>query len=229
MLEQLLVENKPAGWVIPDAPGPATLAAGNDTDGYFGTMTAAEMFTSSELATACGIGSQGVMLNDSTRWIKAVIDRKIVYYPMLPLRYGLSYNALNDAKLLTKAQNTRVTKFGRQFIVRAFIADGPGPAQMDVPAGTGASEFNRLIYRVCADTPPGVSVTKFANFTLAELGMPLAAGCCYICIGRATNSYIQRNGGGGTDASTGWYTMQTPSASLADQYRGWRPLLELVP
>lgn len=231
MIEQLLNVSSKSSGPAGTGPGPSTIVAGNTTDGLYGLLEASEFFTSSELAIACGL-SGGTTLNENTRWIKSSMNGRVFYWPMLPLRNGLSWFNLNNFGVLTAAQNKRITKGGRTYRVTAFKAIGDGYPHLNVPstpANTGGSDFNRLIYPMCALTPPGVTVTKFANYSLAELGLTLQPGTCFICQESSGSMYFQRNGGTGEVGSDPWYSMQTGvSYTLADQYRGWRPLLELV-
>lgn len=235
MIEQLLnlaEVKKP----VPAGPGPTTLVAGTMADGYFGTLTAAEMFTSSELAALVGLTNVGTVLNENTRWIKAALDNKVYYYPMLPLRSFMEWGDFNSRNLVSHSQGTVVTKNGFKFKMGLFTASnmaGVVASQpVNIPSGTATSFFNRLIYRICAETPPGATVTKYANFTLTELGMDAIvgnnpAGTCFICQEGVVGSYNQRNGGGGASGGAAWYTWQT-AVNRVDVYRGWRPLLELT-
>lgn len=231
MIEQLLiVSNKRAA--KDTGPGPVDLIAGDKTNGLYGTLSS-DFFTGSSLASACGIGTIGTLINDSTRWIKAALDGKVVYWPMLPIRWGISWGEYNQRSLIN--QNKVVTLGKYRYIVRMFTASGGGYSNLNVPNNltpTGGSDFNRLIYPVCSETPPGVTVTKMANYTLAELGMfgnPLPQGVCFICQENSTNTYLQRNGGTGTSGDAPWYSLQNGvNKDLKDQYRGWRPILELV-
>jgi hypothetical protein len=232
MLE-LLLTSPPSTAVGTLPPGPPNIIAGNTTNGLYGVFDSTDFFTGSSLASAVGVSGIGTLINDTTRWVKASLDGKIVYYPMLPIRHGLSWNMMDTLGMRTREQNKRVSFGGRQFIVRLFTGTGNGDAALNVPNNlvpTAGSDFNRLIYRVCAETPPGVTVTKFANFSLAELGLTLAPGTCFICQeAGGTNNYIQRNGGTGTGGPDPWYSLQNGVAKTnTDQYRGWRPILELV-
>lgn len=234
MIEQLLTlgTNKPP----PIGPGPTTLVAGTKADGYYGTLTSAELFTSSELAALVGLTNVGVALNENTRWIKAALDNKIYYYPMLPLRSNMGWGDFNSRKLVSHSQGTIVSKNGFNFKMGLFtaqnMAGATASAPVDNPSGTVTSFFNRLIYRVMAETPPGYNIAKWANFTLTDMGMQAIsgnqpAGTCFICQEGSTGSWQQRNGGTGSSATNGWYSWQI-GVSAVDVYRGWRPLLELV-
>lgn len=230
MIEQLLF-SKPAT-VFGGGPGPTTLSAGDKNNGLFGVVAAADFFTGSQLAAACG-ATQGTLINDATTWFKLCKDGKVIYMPQKAIRTGLTWNMIETLGMRLPSQNKIITKGDKQYRVRNIQGTGAAWANNtgDDPAGCSDSEFNRFIYRLCGLTAPSETPPVLGNYSLADLGMRLADnGCCFICQEGNTSGYVQRNGGGEATANgTSWNSLQQGvNSNLADQYRGWRPVLELV-
>lgn len=76
----VLSQNKAYGYFPDTGPGPTTLIRGDWTEGYFGTLTAAEFYTAAELVSATGINATA---NTSLNiWCKFALDGKVVFIPM---------------------------------------------------------------------------------------------------------------------------------------------------
>jgi hypothetical protein len=214
-------------------PGPQALQAGDTVNGFYGEVPAAEFFTGSQLATAVGAGSTGTLINDTTPWLKLSKDGKVIYIPQKAIRIGLSWNVLDGLGIRTAAQNTIVAKDGHTYRVRLMSGTGTNwnSNRGEDPANCADSDYNRFIYRLCALTAPSETGPVLGSYSLADLGMRLAdQGCCFICSEGGGGVYVQRNGGGETTYSgASWNSLQDSVATnLTDQYRGWRPVLELV-
>lgn len=71
-------------------PGPKVLVGGDSTMGYFGPVTAAELFTSSEIAQQYPeMASFGQMVwGADLQWQKFIINGKIVYIALNPMSLG---------------------------------------------------------------------------------------------------------------------------------------------
>jgi len=214
-------------------PGPSTLTAGDAANGLFGSVPSDSFFTGSELATAVGAGAMGTLINDTTPWFKLSKDGQVIFIPQKSIRTGLTWNMIEALGIRTVAHNKIVTKGGHNYRVRLMTGTGSGWAGQlgDDPAGCSDSEYNRFIYRLCALNPPSETPPVLGAYTLAELGLTLASnGCCIICQEGLSSTYIQRNGGSeAANNGTGWSSLQNGvNSNLGDQYRGWRPVLELI-
>lgn len=214
-------------------PGPTTLTTGDDTNGLFGSVPAGSFFTGSELATAVGASSMGTLINDTTDWFKLSKDGRVIYIPQKAIRIGLTWNMIDGLGIRTRAQNKIVTKDGHNYLVRLMTGTGAAWAGQlgDDPGGCSDSEYNRFIYRLCVLNPASETPPVLGSYTLAELGLTIASnGCCVICQEGLSSTYIQRNGGGETNNNgTSWTSLQNGvNSNLGDQYRGWRPVLELI-
>ena len=229
MFELLLAANKKAMLL---GPGPQTLIAGDATNGFFGEISAAELFTGTEMAAAIG-ATAGTLINNTTPWLKLSKDGRVIFIPKKAIRIGLSFAAIDALGARTPAQDKQITAKGWKFRCRLPTATQAGWAGEvgEDPNNTQLSDYNRFIYRLCVLKAPSETDPVLASYTLADLGMSSAdQGCCFICQEGSPNStYVQRNGGNNASAPNSWNSLQTGvSATLSDQYRGWRPVLELL-
>ena len=156
-------------------PGPQQLIAGDMTNGFFGEVSAAELFTGEELAFRLGV-TEGVIQNSDTKWLKFAVDGKVVYGPMLTIMNsvswdhlyarGLVYGTNDDGKAprgTPTNQYTTIERGSYRFLVSLFTGANADPFddsderiftddmyQLDMGGG---SEWNRLWYRVHEDVP----------------------------------------------------------------------------
>lgn len=127
-------------------PGPNRLIAGTMEEGFFGEVPASELFTASEIASACGI-SQGTAQFENEPWLKFAIDRKIIYRPRKAIRHSISWNSINEANCVYGGSGgKRVTKNGQTYIVRLMKGALTDPSLHDASdRGAKGSEWNRLM------------------------------------------------------------------------------------
>lgn len=124
------------------SPGSKDLMAGDMSAGYFGKVKANELFTGDEIANLCEV-TDGVSQFSNTDWLKLVIDEKIIFRPIKPIRTHISWNHLEDMDCIYG--NKTVTKNGITYKVRLMKGANQDPA-----GGTGGgvvrySEWNRLL------------------------------------------------------------------------------------
>lgn len=81
---------------VPPGPGSPTLQFGDSTLGYYGEVTAAELFTTAELSTAIGY-SGGNVTTAAPGWIKMMVDGKTLFFPKKALKTGVMWNDLYNA------------------------------------------------------------------------------------------------------------------------------------
>ena len=67
---------------------PGVINAGNAAFGYYGEVPT--FITGSLLASRVGL-TAGVLINDSTPWLKFSLNNKLAYIPKLPIRHSLSW------------------------------------------------------------------------------------------------------------------------------------------
>lgn len=240
---------KPAGPVIPGDTGlgPTELLGSyqnpNDSQkfaGYYGTITAANFFTGTQLAQAINL-TTGIVINDATLWMKFILDGRILVVPQKPIRYNSFWNHLyavgavygDDTTGTFPAstpvlQSAKVTKGGYSYRVRLFSGYNQDPSERTTasdPVSTHGSEWNRLMYNVCSSSTPGSQQgSKWASFTTSDLGLTGSTG--------SLNQVIETDGGnnsiglirGGTSIDGCTYG----NKASVNTNGGWRPVLELI-
>jgi len=128
------------------SPGYNRLIADDTQAGYFGTVSASELWTGEELANEVGI-SQGSVQNNTTLWLKFIIDGRIIFRPMKPIRIGISWDAINTAGCVFG--ETTISKNGLDYKVRLMKSGLSDPVNTTAnDKGTHGSEYNRLILPV---------------------------------------------------------------------------------
>ena len=247
--------------VLAFGPGPQELQGGDMQSGYFGEVSAGEFYSGNRLALELGV-TEGTLQNSDAGWLKFASKGKVLFIPKQTFMYGVSWDHLysrgivygtDDAGKAPRGtptnQLTTVEHGGNRFIVRLATAASADPfpdsdslfltdemVDMDIGAG---SEWNTLIYRVCADVPTADGADgmrkaghggpqvgdNWAEFSGAELNITSGDGSYtwgqeqseVTSTGRVVRGYhnvahFVRDG-----------------ANVVSSYLGWRPVLELVP
>lgn len=221
------------------------LIAGDMNAGFFGEVPASELFTASEIASACGI-SQGTAQFENEPWLKFALDGKILFRPRKAIRHSISWNAINEANCVYGGSNGKtVTKNGKQYRVRLMRGALTDPSRYgDSDRGAKGSEWNRLMLPIHekainknwynpAYVEDNVPIWNH-NFGTGSNGMYSDVDLMtYAGHGNGSFSWCQesqntnasnrvRRGGDGV-ASAG-----TAGAHLGTASFGWAPVLELV-
>jgi len=128
------------------SPGSKLLIAGDMNAGFFGEVPASELFTASQIASACGI-SKGIAQFENEPWLKFALDGKILFRPRKAIRYNISWNSINAANCVYGGSGgKRVTKNGHTYIVRLMKGALTDPSLYDSSdQGAKGSEWNRLM------------------------------------------------------------------------------------
>lgn len=156
-------------------PGPQTLQAGDMNDGFFGEVSASELFSGDELSLTLGV-TEGTSQNGDAGWLKFASNGDILFVAKRNFRHSISWDHLYSRGLVYGTdddgqaprgtptnQYTTVERSGNRFAVRLLTGANADPFddtdplfytedmhQLDIGAG---SEWNRLIYRVHQDVP----------------------------------------------------------------------------
>lgn len=218
-------------------PGPKSLIAGDETDGYYGMFSESEFFSAESLAAALGL-TEGTPITGALTWFKFVHKGKIKYIPKTQLRYSCSWAAIYRAGAMypaadgtgafpppsgAVAQNKVVTYDGYQFDVHAMNALlTPTSTPSDTPqVGT---EFRDLLLRVSAAWP-GSTVNRWEAFDSPALGMTSTYTYGWL---RDTNSSpgtgVSKLCHSGVANGIGGYANYDDIRNII----GWRPVLELL-
>lgn len=254
MIEALLKKTGHAQGPIPgySGPGPQTLqgsytdpADTNKIAGFYGELTSASFINATALATALGL-TTGIVINNTTAWLKFLLDGKILFVPKLAIRYNTSWQDLYAKGAIYGSdtvgafpfpttspvvQNTKVTIGGLQYRVRLIRGSKEDPGtRSTIPDDPGhiGSEWNRLMYpiTVITQTPNNQVGPKFmaSPYTDADLGFNSFTGSMTFC--------METTAGTSTAVVVRGYTSVLGStygnkAGMNDR-AGWRPVLELV-
>lgn len=218
-------------------PGPQKLLRGTWENGYFGTMTAAELFSSDEFIA---ITNTPGTLFAITAWLKFVYKGKILFFPdaviatslkasavyQLGMAYGTDDQSLWVDYLKTTygiiPQNKKIQKGEDQFIVRLPRTRGVPMSETTVQPDSYrgnevdlcfAPAYFGLAYGKLADSPPAVDDLTNNNYTFFTADNFAAK----------TNTSMALRGGSGFDAVGGSTSWDGTNTSV-----GFRPVLELV-
>lgn len=99
MLEQLLIRQGATNFFPESGPGNKTLLKGNVDAGYFGVVTAAELFAPNELSQRVGL-TAGTPLNGTGGWYKFVYKGKFIFIARIQDRNSVTWNDLYNAGLV---------------------------------------------------------------------------------------------------------------------------------
>lgn len=92
---------KSSGFYPNSGPGPKTLLVGDQLAGYFGTVDATDLFTHSELIKAAFLkGTLPTTYGGTEGWYKFYFNSKILYLPINPVGYSVSWNTLYSEGLV---------------------------------------------------------------------------------------------------------------------------------
>ena len=204
--------------------------------GYFGTVSANELFTGTELASAVGI-TQGIVQHDNIEWLKFYIDGKIIFRPMKPIRYSISWDTLNKAGCVFGEKI--ISKNGITFKVRLMKGSltDPSYATKDNTNTLRYSEWNRLILPIHQKSLS----QNWSNLSNVESDIPnwnigltdedLLIGTTYgngyqkWCQETDSDNVNNRLFRGDTEVSFAG----SISYNFVGNQRGWCPVLEVIP
>lgn len=164
MIELLASNRGGAKTLYPNSgPGPIMLEFGDEELGYFGTLTSAEMFTTTELSTHLDLGGSSYI--DTPDWIKCFVNGRVLFTPTQRLKAGLSWNDLYKAGAIYGddtngsypaatpiKQNAVITKGSYAFRIRVWGKDDVDPtpvASTNYPPGAN-HEYLKFCYKFFA-------------------------------------------------------------------------------
>ena len=226
--------------------GPAELIAGDMAAGFFGEVAPTEFISGSSLAQSIGL-TQGNSIYDSYPWLKCALDGKVVFLPQRALRNDVSWLDIYNVGAVhgdntygpyppssPVLQDATVEINGDLYRVRLLR----GSSSDSFNASTGydtdeslGSEWNQLLYRLCASVPASQSLGNLADYSQVDLGVADNAGLvgqwayCMESYRMRDNAWLKRGGYGITSA---WATGSGFTGSGRTTYNGWRPVLELM-
>jgi len=229
------------------SPGSPYLLSGTMQEGFFGEVPASELITGDALASECGI-SQGTSQHSTAGWLKFAWQGNIQFVAKKPIRYSISWDAINTAKCVYgDIGDKTVVIGGKTYKVTLMRALEPTNDPKTVASAASGvvnhySEWNRLMCQIHEqaiggswDYPDniendiGILEHSLGNGTNgmyndADLAIKSGDGRASWCQEMSTSTFARLNrGSGGVSFSYGGTSSGTGSSC------GWRPCLELVP
>lgn len=222
--------------VTPDdpsgSPGDYTLVAGSINAGYFGTVPSSQFITGNSLASMIGL-SAGTILNSSTDWLKFAYNGKILFSPMKPIRYNLSWNDINSANAVNGSKTVSIG--GLTYKIRLWRGAENTPANyVDSDKDAIGSEWNKLMLPIHEKAPSSWLYNGFAgttedwgiNFSDSNLGVNknYTVGSYTWCQERRSDNTTNRILRGNLGVE---YSSALDAQSVSTDF-GWRPVLEVI-
>lgn len=141
----------------------------NYNDFYLGEIAATDFITNTELTSAMGV-TGGSVANASANWLKfQTQEGKQLWVAKQPFRSAITWNGLQTLDLVNG--NAKISIAGKQYKVRLLTGANDDPASCvhdsSNPAGTDASEWNRLLENVCSANPASKG---WAQFSESDIG-----------------------------------------------------------
>ncbi len=228
------------------SPGSPYLIAGTMEEGFFGEVPASELITGDALASQVGI-SQGTSQHSTAGWLKFAYKGEIQFVAKKPIRYSISWDAINAAKCVYGDSGDKtVTIDGKTYKVTLMRALEPSNDPKTVANGnSGAvnyhSEWNRLMCQIHEEainknwgypnnieSDIGILEHSLGSgsqgmYSNADLNVASGYGRQSWCqeMGTSTSNRLFRGLSGVADS-------HQAASSDTHPYRGWRPVLRLV-
>lgn len=235
----LFTPNQQYGYFPDTGPGPSRLLRGSWTEGYFGTVSQAELFGGSELCTALTYAPSPINTGTGWLWHKFILDGKVLFisdqavaytswYDLYNagLVYGVDGNGDTPAGFSASPKNQKkvVTKNNRSYLVRLPKGSAAPTTEFlsDLTATDGRwsdGEWNRTAARLCCNNFTLCTRTRLAN-------KPTSVNAGFTFTGAYTQ-HLRTNGN--PVMFWGVAASDVPAnVSWTTAYYGWRPVLELV-
>lgn len=236
--------------VIPNSgPGGNVVLTGDETLGFMGELTDAELFTPSQLLGA----SDGLMPSatnplltpGAVHWLKFIWKGKILYIAKQQFFSGLSWNDVYNAGMMYGTRDNGKYPVGAgvwqyrpmtkvvgnktwTLIPRTIKAYSEDPISA-AKQGDASGEFNQLLGRCHVNDPnAGATTPRLAQYTYPQLGWASSPdSIAQETTTPTTTNYIIR-GDGLTGTVFGSYRSVAKNTKT-DPRQYWRPVLELVP
>ncbi len=202
---------------------------------FKGEVHVGDLINGTDLAALVGLTAGTIIDNtDNEPWLHFVdpVDNKTKYIAKKPYRRSISWDDINAVDCV---YGKTITIGDNQYICRLIKGGKTEPFTGLVghdTEGTWGSEWNRLLYPICAPTgnpdydniqdPSSPGLGTWAQYDQTnDLGLMPGIGARSLCQNFHKSSRIYRGSVGVTNSST-----ITPHSSI--QATGWRPLLELI-
>lgn len=229
MIELLLAGG--GGFYPKSGPGSKVISDGDIELGYFGVVSSAEVFKSTELIFKTGLSATSLLI-ENVDWLKFAYKGKFLFIAKHPIKNGISWNHLYEKGLVYgeegfglsrssgTSQLTIVDKGEYVFRVRLIKGASSDPYLYTgttlSPSETHGSEWNDLLYRVSSRTAgPYTNLPKWDRFSDSELGVNYYSA---VQESHEPNSSMLRGGS----------TVEYSTYSGKGSGYTWRPVLEII-
>ena len=222
MLESMNMSGGAQANYFPNSgPGAKSLVAGDETHGYFGVVTTADMFTATDVENfLVGLPGTAYAPTDLV-WHKFVLDGKFLFVPNRAFR-STTWNNIYNASLMYGVDGNgayppttggvnqlfQVSKklAGRTFGFKVRTVKGALTDPISSISNNDASEYNRLLR--------SLTTGKFGTMTVAQLDL---------------NVYEETQTTYSANTNNAWVRFNTSSAQTNKTAAyNWRPVLELI-
>lgn len=109
---------------VSSGPGPNALIVGDLTRGYFGILTANELFDGLRLSNALQFYEGDINSDGELAWFKFAVNGKIVFYPSYNLRTNVTYDMLAQDRLTNNKRTVSVNGFTFSLDLPSILPDG---------------------------------------------------------------------------------------------------------
>lgn len=219
---------------ITGSPGNQFTVAGDLQQGFFGTVSASELWTGTQLSSAVGI-SEGTIQFDDTPWLKFALDGKILFRPMKAFRRSISWDTINGAGCVFGTKT--VTKNGHTYKVRLMKGALTDPSLYDAPdRGAKGSEWNKLMLPIHIEAKnKSWAYPAYVEDNIPYWGIDFTDEDLHThySYGNGTYAWCQETRNTSTSrrvlrGSLGVSNLSSGLASAATASYGWAPVLERV-
>lgn len=198
---------------------------------FLGEVASADFIRGDALAAAIGL-TAGTAMNVNGGWLKFKdpVDNKVKYISKMPIRRNMSWHHLNVLGAVSGSKEIDISgKTYKVRLINGLREGGSGAADTYDSFVTHGSEWNRLMYHISGKpftwarttlASEGIEEGDWAQYTDAELGLVAYNGIGTYSLCRE-NSIPYRGRYGVSYLN---YSLET----IANDFLGWRPLLELV-
>lgn len=237
MLEMMMGKPPSGQSYFPNSgPGTKTLQFGTQTLGYFGEVSASELFYGTDIASKFNLAAGQPYAISGSQWFKFFRNGVVIYICRQPVMQNVAWNDVYNAGLVYGVKGNGLYPVGAGVEQFNPIVKNDGTRNwylvprllhgMDTDSGsvdTGLSEWNQLLGRLVTGTNTGVA-QKWATLAASYVGLVNST---------TFNSMVQESST--ADLTKAWsrgnngdlaYTVATLKSSQTLQYR---PVLELIP
>jgi hypothetical protein len=225
-------------------PGVQLLSKGDLEAGFFGEVSSAELFSTSQLSNQLNY-AVGTIIEEYPIWLKFAYKGKFLFIPKAPIKNSVTWVSLYAAGLIYGVDGTgplgdlipennvnqlAVAQKGLYRFKVRLMRGLPTDPHVTNSSTTDTdlladSEWNKLLYRVSAELSSASVGPKWAEYTATELGVNSTPYNQFTVTQERSANYTSVVGRGGS----GIRYIPVLSKNVVQVNQMWRPVLELLP